>query len=214
MRLFKHLPTGSGVGAGSGNAASLLRWFFLTSAGFDFSNAHEGCASLGMDVAFLASGFNLALADGRGELLKGLDENLSLPGVVFFPQWKSGTSEAYALLDRWRENDAPHLSLIDGEEAGSESMRVLRALKNEERAGLLPNDFASCASANEGRYDDIYDVFEKSGALAWGLCGSGSSCFVLFGEKDGGESIPRLLRHLSNRESSRYAWLYKTLVLE
>ena len=214
MRLFKHIPTGSGVGAGSGNAASLLRWFFFTSSGLDFSNVLESCASLGMDIAFLASGFNLALADGRGESLKALNENLSLPGVVFFPRWRSGTSEAYALLDRWRESGAQGSSSIDGEKAESESMSVLRALKNGERAGLLPNDFASCASADEDRYDDIYDIFEKSGALAWGLCGSGSSCFVLFGEKDRGESIPRLLRHLSGRGSSRYAWIYKTLILE
>jgi 4-diphosphocytidyl-2-C-methyl-D-erythritol kinase len=216
VRLVKCLPTGSGVGAGSGNAAALLRWFFSER---EDKRRHEDdmhdVASIGADVAFLASGYDLAIANGIGEKLEGLDEpdGLDMPGVVFFPQWRNDTAEAFSSLDQNRD-DGLSAEPLCAKEARAETFKVLRGLKMRERLGLLPNDFISCASLHSGRYGMLYDIIEKAGALAWGLCGSGSSCFALFDDKDGGDSISRLLAYMESERSSRFAWLNKTLVLE
>ena len=215
MRLEKHLPMGSGIGAGSGNAAALLRWFFSEHALNDPSGAY-GAASIGTDVAFLASDYDLAIAEGIGEKLEGLDEpgGLDLSAVILFPEWRSDTAEAYVSLDGVREEGPPPLDLSDARE---ESFSVLRGLKERKRLGLLPNDFIACASKHRERYDMLYGIMEKAGALAWGLCGSGSSCFALFDDKDGKngkDAISRFMHYVEPGGSSRFSWLHKTLILE
>jgi 4-diphosphocytidyl-2-C-methyl-D-erythritol kinase len=219
MRLSKCLPPGSGVGAGSGNAAELLRWFYSTRGrrGAKFA-AVEKIASLGADIAFLVSGHSLAMAEGAGERLEvwslpdGRGESLDIPAVIFFPRWSSATVDAYASLDRLR-GDAASFSPAESAGAREESLAVLRGLAAGERLGLLPNDFTRVCNHKE-RYSALYEIIENAGALAWGLCGSGSACFALFSEKDGAEAISDLLSRLSFGESSRFAWLHKTLVLE
>jgi 4-diphosphocytidyl-2-C-methyl-D-erythritol kinase len=216
MRLVKHLPMGSGVGAGSGNAAALLRWFFNEHAPGDGSNLCDA-ASIGADVAFLASDYDLALADGIGEKLESLDGpsgGLDLPAVIMFPEWRSDTAEAYASLDGSRETGSLALLPLSAPDAREESLTVLRGLKERRGLGLLPNDFISCDTRHCERYGVLYRIMEKAGALAWGLCGSGSSCFALFDDRDGKDAISRLMRYIEPEGSSRFSWLHKTLVLE
>jgi 4-diphosphocytidyl-2-C-methyl-D-erythritol kinase len=215
MKLVKLLPVGGGVGAGSGNAAELLRWFF-SAKGLCGSGREEieRAASLGADVAFLASGLSLALAGGVGERLVGLKApGLDLSAAIIFPKWSGITAEAYASLDRMREADA-FFSPTDEKCAQEEAASVLRGLASQSRLGLLPNDFIPCTSGREECYNDLYNFIESSDALAWGLCGSGSSCFALFDRKNGADRISRLCSRLSKEESYRFAWLHKTLVLE
>jgi 4-diphosphocytidyl-2-C-methyl-D-erythritol kinase len=218
MRLVKYLPPGSGVGAGSGNAAALLRWFFSVMGDeYDLEEEISGIASIGADVAFLASGYDLAFAGGIGERLEGIDESgvdVNLPAVVIFPRWSNATAEAYASLDRIREQDSAPADLMTCEEAREESRAVLRGLAGRKHIGLLPNDFLRCASEYTEHYGLLYNAVEKAGAIAWGLCGSGSSCFALFDEKDGADAISRLLSGLVSGGSSRFDWIHKTLVLE
>lgn len=211
MDLFKHLPMGSGVGAGSGNAAALLKWF---------ERMNKGCrldlgdvASLGADVAFLASEYDLAFADGIGEILSGVDETLDIPAIVFFPKWASHTKRAYAILDEQRGHDGAKCDMIDAATARGESVMLLNRLRSGERVGVLPNDFISCMSLYESCYDDLYDVVESAGAQAWGLCGSGSACFALFERCNAGEILPALAGRLSSEASSRFSWLQKIMVL-
>jgi 4-diphosphocytidyl-2-C-methyl-D-erythritol kinase len=217
MKLFKRLPTGSGLGAGSGNAAELVRHFFQTSGEVDLPIEAQKIASLGADVAFLASAFDLALADGVGERLEGLDcseRGLGLKTIVFIPGWSSGTAEAYAALDRSRKAEAFPFMPMSISEARNESLGVLRRLSEGEIVGPLPNDFIACDSVHAGFYGDLYGVVEDAGALAWGLCGSGSSCFALFDEKKFPGTVSRALSRILAEESSRFTWLHKTLVLE
>jgi 4-diphosphocytidyl-2-C-methyl-D-erythritol kinase len=218
MKLHKRLPVGSGLGAGSGNAAALVRYFYQAARveENDVDKARK-IASLGADVAFLASDFDLALADGLGERLIGLGDrewDLSLQTVVFIPVWSSDTGDAYAALDRLREADASFFTPMSAESARNESLALLRRLSARERPGLLPNDFIACDSAHAEQCRDLYRVLDDAGALAWGLCGSGSSCFAVFDEKKFPGAVSKVMFRLSAEESSRFAWLHKTMVLE
>jgi 4-diphosphocytidyl-2-C-methyl-D-erythritol kinase len=216
MRLVKCLPMGSGIGAGSGNAAAIVRWFFKEFAPGEFDESDV--ASIGADVAFLASDYDLALAEGIGEKLEGIDDSfcgtggLDLPGILLFPEWRSDTAKAFASLDSGREKGgSPQIS---GEDARKESAAVLCGLKTRRTLGLLPNDFVGCDLSHAEHYSLLYDVLEASGALAWGLCGSGSSCFALFDTKDGEDAVSRLIHYFRHDGTSLFSWLNKTLVLE
>lgn len=223
LDLYKHVPMGSGVGAGSGNAAAFLKWVRRTQS----LNGVNGCmpvrdiAALGADVAFLASDYDLALADGRGELLSlpddiQLTDKLALSVVLVFPRWASGTREAYGRLDELRL--ACGKSCVSNAlTARQESMRVLRDLSSGGRPGLLPNDFLACALADEGMrvcYNNLYEAADRFGACAWGLCGSGSAAFALFHPARAVE--PYALRDFTRALEGEHfsSWVEQIIVME
>ena len=205
MRLSKFLPMGSGIGAGSGNAAALLSWFESLNEGMRLNSAEIG--KLGADVAFLASNYDLALANGIGEELEGVDCELNLPGVILFPTWGSDTREAYGAIDRMREAQGTAVEVVTREQAQRESLDILCRLGERKFVGFVPNDFMSCHIDHLSCYNEAYTAFEKSGALAWGLCGSGSSCFGLFTSP--AERASAVSSHLR-----KFSWLQKIMVME
>ncbi|MDR3332123.1 MAG: 4-diphosphocytidyl-2C-methyl-D-erythritol kinase [Synergistaceae bacterium] len=203
MRLYKHVPMGSGVGAGSGNAAALIRWFERFSGeSTDVSDA----VAMGADVAFLASGYDIAMAGGVGDVLECISGGLDLAAAIFFPEWNCDTREAYKTLD-----SISGRIVTDEAECRDEALDVLDRLKRGERAGILPNDFIQCLKKHEMCYNILYGIFERSGALAWGLCGSGSACFALYGKSEITEVFARLSRFMREGETSRFNWITKVI---
>lgn len=203
LKLSKFLPMGGGLGAGSGNAAALLRWF-ERSTGHPLPSSSE-IGKLGVDVAFLAGRHSLALADGIGEKLEGLDDSLDLPGVVLFPKWSCNTRAAYAELDDSRDTNG--FESVTREEARLASLSILEQLKEHKALGLLPNDFMGCHLDRRSCYNEAYAAFEKSGAIAWGLCGSGSCCFALYDTSND-------LAAAGSSSLFNFLWLHKIMAME
>lgn len=173
MCIEKHFPVRSGIGAGSGNAAALISWI---RANYDLKADCNSISQIGADVSFLTLGCNVALAQGVGEILTPLED---IPGhiwVIAFPKWKSSTTGAYTKLDKYREANGISVSM---EGLESESFQILQKLRNKECVGLLPNDFLAPLSEEHHEYNRAFDLAEKAGAIAWGLCGSGSALFVI-----------------------------------
>ena len=210
IKLYKHLPMGSGIGAGSGNAAALLRWFARTTG-----HTLDICdlASLGADVAFLAGSHDLASASGIGEVLTGIDVKPELSAVILFPDWTVNTAKAYRDIDEIRCHNKSKCDIINAERVGEESREVLDRLLKGSRIGLLPNDFIDCMHEFTPRYEELYGAADRTGALGWGLCGSGSACFALFDNKTPG-AITEFMNIISRDYSRLLPWLNKTLVLE
>ena len=73
-------------------------------------------------------------------------------------------------------------------------------------AGLLPNDFLEVVSKGRPEYFRAFETAESSGALAWGLSGSGSAFFMVF---DDGELSRRAISLLDRED-----WVIKTTELE
>ncbi|GHV26979.1 4-diphosphocytidyl-2-C-methyl-D-erythritol kinase [Synergistales bacterium] len=205
VKLFKHLPAGSGVGAGSGNAAGFIRGV-SSICGLGANDVSRNVAALGADVAFLASGYGLAFATGIGERMEEINDynELKLPALIFFPRWSSGTKAAYAELDRLRGGDCnkPNPACRD------EALDILRSLAKGSRVGMLPNDFICCMNEYEEQYGSLYRAADDAGAIAWGLCGSGSASFVIFSEKNlAGRDA--LLRRVMIGEPENFSWISK-----
>ncbi|MDR1581481.1 MAG: 4-diphosphocytidyl-2C-methyl-D-erythritol kinase [Synergistaceae bacterium] len=210
LRLYKRIPMGSGLGAGSGNAAAMIGLFRRICGGA--KDAAVNLVSVGADVAFLAGDHEVALARGRGEVLEGLNGRPKAVVALFFPHWKSDTRHAYDMLDEAREGSVE--CIISDSEARDEAVSVLGLLKDGRRVGLLPNDFFCCVG-HEREYGEIADLADESGALAWGLCGSGSAYFVLFNPEDSA-GLRSMLASLAalGAVKDRFQWLRKILVLE
>ena len=175
VEVVKALCPGSGLGAGSGNAATLLGWL---AEGWKARDREEGWLDVarrtGSDVPFLFSGLRAALAAGTGDRLAPLD----LPcmrGWAVVPEWSVGTENAYSGLDAFYGGRYP----LSDAAARAELARICGALERGERAGLLPNDFAPPLIDRFPAYGQLFDEFERAGCAAWGITGSGGAAFGL-----------------------------------
>jgi len=172
IELYKAIPPGTGLGAGSGNAAALIEWAKRTFGGPEVFGFEK---EIGADVPFLCGSAPIARVGGMGERLEPIPGTFRLSGLVLIPCWRSETAQAYREIDRkaagcW----TPEEKAID------ESERVLSLLASGQKAGLLPNDFLDVLLERHSEYYEIFGLAEKAGALAWGLSGSGSAAFALF----------------------------------
>jgi 4-diphosphocytidyl-2-C-methyl-D-erythritol kinase len=182
VEITKTLYPGSGLGAGSGNGAAVLCWL----AEGNGSPAWRSAAKkTGADVPFLFSGHSLALVSGTGEILEPL-EAPELYTVTVLPDWSVGTENAYARLDL-RYGGA---YVLNGAAARAEADGLCRKIRGKERIGLLPNDFAPLLMDKFPDYDKLFGVFDKGGASAWGITGSGGAAFALFREAPDTKAFP------------------------
>ncbi len=168
--LFKIIPPGSGLGAGSGNAAAILNYI---SRVYGLKNKNIP-AETGADVKFLYSGFNSAIVSGIGDEL----EKIILPefhGVILIPNWNKSTGNAYNELDK-----ILYGNYISESDAREELKLIINNLSANKKIGLLPNDFNALLLNSRPEYYDLFKIFDANNFLAWGITGSGSSAFGIF----------------------------------
>ena len=179
VRIHKSIPPGSGLGAGSGNAAAVLLLF----------GAEKIASKVGADVPFLCTDLNMALVSGIGEHIEPLKEH-EPHGVIVIPSWQTETKKAYAELDAI---GFP----VDTMLARVEMRDIYHANANVgKQVGMLPNDFAKVLIKDHPKYKEIFSIFEKSGAAsAWGITGSGSAAFAVL-RKSVKFSWPSYIKHV------------------
>lgn len=174
--LWKTAPPGGGLGAGSGNAAALISWI----EGISGRKVKvEDKASIGADVPFLSSRYNCAIVGGIGERVIVGDVKLQshFSKLILIPKWMSFTKKAFELVDKL---GIPGKNEED--KACQEALDLVKALNSGEKVGFLPNDFSYVLINKYPSYQFFFEHFKKTGANAWGISGSGSSCFALFEE--------------------------------
>lgn len=193
MELEKKYPDGSGIGAGSGNAAALINW--LRKERY-FEPDPSAVAKLGADVAFLAGKSDVASAEGIGEKLTPFAPLPEYRWIVAFPKWKSNTAKAYAALDRYREKIGYSGDNYPNDKFKREAAELHSKLTFGRQAGLLPNDFYNVLLSEHSEYREAEKISEGVGALAWGLCGSGSAFVAVCGNCEAAEELERKFNSL------------------
>ena len=176
IKIHKSVPPGSGLGAGSGNAAAVLKWL----------GAERVAPKVGADVPFLASFHMIASVSGIGDHIEPVKE--AMPhGVIAVPEWETSTKEAYAELDAIGYG-------VDTMLARTE-MRDIYHANAGRKVGLLPNDFLKVLIKKHPKYLELFRMFEKSGADAWGVSGSGSAAFAVL-NKPTAFTWPGYIKHV------------------
>ena len=171
MTLVKNVPPGTGLGCGSGDAAALLSYLAT------HDRAKDVASQVGADVPFLCSSSSLALAQGTGELVTPVERDLSaLHALIVIPEWRCQTPEMYQKVDRHYRGVWPK----SASEARVEAAILLDRLCGGEPCGLLPNDFVPVLLDEYPRYQELFRLFERENAVAWGVSGSGSAAFALW----------------------------------
>lgn len=157
--LEKNIPTRSGLGGGSSDAAALLK---ILSAFVDKKNVlspQEICA-VGSDIPFFLQEKTTAFVHGYGEQIsESLFSSPSKFGILVFPDRITVQSVwAYEELDALREKQG-----------------ILSEYKNDFEAVLYPH-FPDLRK--------IAELLKIAGAKEYGITGSGSALFGFFEEED------------------------------
>lgn len=164
--LRKAIPAGTGVGAGSADAAFALKLFARIGGHTVLEEELEELAlQLGSDCPVFIRN-RPAIGRGRGERLQPLELPLSSYGVrVYFPAVHVSTREAFVGITP-KQPDEP--------------LEALLALAPEQWQGRLINDFELGIFARHPELTEFRDGLLTQGAVYAAMSGSGSAVFGLF----------------------------------
>ncbi len=186
VRLRKRIPSGAGLGGGSGDAAAVLAGLNrFWRAGLTISRLRTLALSLGSDVPFFLAG-GAAVGRGRGERLSPLPSRLRAWAVVLKPRFGVSTRAAYAALDRMAERNrgCPGATL-----AG-----VSRALRRGRLDELRThNDFEAALATPHPDLARLRTELLRAGAAPVFLTGSGSALIGLCADRRRAGRVARAL---------------------
>lgn len=166
IHLYKHIPTGAGLGGGSSDCASMI---MLLNRRFGLrltdSCMERYAARLGSDCAFFIKN-RPVFATGKGEIMAPIE--LSLKGYTLLlikPDVSVNTKEAYDNISMGR----PEIPLRDAVK------RPIREWKD-----LIFNDFEKHVFSKSPQISDIKQKMYDFGALYAAMTGSGSTVYGIF----------------------------------
>lgn len=186
IRLDKSIPSGSGLGGGSSDAAGTLTALNAAhKAPLDYAELLQLGGRIGADVPFFCAGSPAALAWGRGDRILPCASPPRALVVVAVPRIRHATACAYREL-------SSTLSLPLG-------AAVLPAAPSEwtELASLAHNDFEPAAVRRTPVLARMRATLRESGAVLAGLAGSGSAIFGVFPGED--DAVERRARAAARR---------------
>jgi 4-diphosphocytidyl-2-C-methyl-D-erythritol kinase len=172
LEIVKNIPIGGGLGGGSADAAAVLRILNeLSSKPLATERLLELAGRIGSDVPFLASGFVMALAWGRGEKLLGLPPLPPRDVRLFVPPYGVPTGDAYAALSAARGAGPARTAGLTAEMFSDW----------ESAAANSKNDFEAVVRRSRVEIDKWLKTGERF-RLFCRLSGSGSTVFLVSGE--------------------------------
>lgn len=164
IKLEKAIPTGAGLGGGSGNAGGMLSVLnTVFELGFSQTALEQLALSLGADVPFFIDP-KPSLAQGMGEKLTTLEPFDPLHIVLIYPGFPISTGTAYSHC---------HIS------ARTQSIKAYTPDLFAEQHPTI-NDFWVTLNEEYPQLDHCREALKQNGAVFSGLSGSGSTIFGIF----------------------------------
>ena len=171
ITLKKNIPSGGGLGGGSGNAAGvLLALNILWNLKIPRDDLISMASELGSDVPFFLMS-PCAIGAGKGEILQPVENPISFYILMIYPGFPISTPWVYGNLKLKLTKSENNISILKNFIMRSEFARLGAALYND----LEPVVF--------NRYPEILKIKSEllsSGAAGALLSGSGSTVFGIF----------------------------------
>ncbi len=171
IKLKKNIPSGAGLGGGSGNAAGiLLALNLLWDLKLKRKDLIELASELGSDVPFFLMS-PCAMGAGRGEILQSVESLVRFYILMIYPGFPVATSWVYGNLKLKLTKAENNISILKNFLLRSEFAQLGEALYND----LEPVVFK--------RHPEILEIKKElldSGARGALLSGSGSTVFGIF----------------------------------
>ncbi|PIR00576.1 MAG: 4-(cytidine 5'-diphospho)-2-C-methyl-D-erythritol kinase [Nitrospinae bacterium CG11_big_fil_rev_8_21_14_0_20_45_15] len=178
IRLTKKIPSGAGLGGGSGNAAgTLLALNKLWDLKLTRPQLQKIAATLGSDIPFFLES-PCALGQGRGERLTALQGAEKFDVLLVSPHFPISTAEVYGRLKWGLTNSGNDISIL---------RKFLSKSDVQGLAGCLFNDLEPGVLEKHSQIQEIKDMLTGLGASGALLSGSGSTVFGVFSDSEKAE---------------------------
>jgi 4-diphosphocytidyl-2-C-methyl-D-erythritol kinase len=175
IELKKDIPVSAGLGGGSSDAAfTLMGLNRLWGLNYDKGTLMRLGAEIGSDVPFFLAG-PLALVEGRGEKVTGLNAGGSIVLLLVKPDISVSTAWAYNLFKTRLTKKAVDIKLF------------CQAIEKKNFAFLRDTVFNDLEDVVIGEYPvvgEIKRILARNGALFSLMSGSGPTVFSVFAEID------------------------------
>lgn len=199
--LKKNIPLASGLGGGSGNAATILKvlnklW------GFNLSERKlmQIAESLGADVPFFLRG-GYAYVQGKGEEVSFYSYLPEYYVILVNPGLLISTAEVYAQFDQMKLTEK-----INFNKMGNVKSYWGKLHTPEEIAKNLFNHLEKVVLPKYQEVEEIKNILLSSGVLGSLMSGSGSTVFgIVPNEKEGKKIVKKLKEH------PWQTWLVRTI---
>tara|TARA_Y100000588_G_scaffold390768_1_gene497209 strand:- start:247 stop:1149 length:903 start_codon:yes stop_codon:yes gene_type:complete len=169
----KQIPTSAGLGGGSSDAVAALRGLCrIWNLSMKSEELLEVASSIGSDVPYFMNG-GLAVAGGRGEQLRQLNDLESFWVLLASPEYGVSAKEAY----EWFDADC-------GLQANNYDSKPLLPNGWRSRLGTLNNDLEQSVSRRHPDIGEMRRALSIKGAHLTAMTGSGSTVFGLFKDKN------------------------------
>lgn len=169
IHMYKHIPTGAGLGGGSSDAAFMIKLLNEKfKLGLSIEKMEEYAAVLGADCAFFIQN-KPVFASGIGNIFEPIQ--LSLKGyylVLVKPDIFVSTKDAFALI---RPTKPIH------------SLKEISRMPVETWRATMKNDFENSVFQKFPEIAAIKDKLYDMGAVYASMSGSGSSVYGIFREQ-------------------------------
>ena len=201
IELFKHIPSGVGLGGGSADAAvTMLGLQRLYNSEIADPAVAQFLGGLGSDIPFFLHG-GRALGTGRGNEITTMEDETDYALLVIVPPIAITTSEAYSWLTVPDKSNT--IKRFCGQQVSG---------SGEAQSG---NDFESVVFPRHPLLSEIKNELLRAGARSAALSGTGSAIFGVFSNaEEAARAVPRvaslgevkLTRPLSRPEYLRRIW--------
>jgi len=183
--LVKNIPSESGMGGGSSDAAAVLV-VLQEHFGQPFSEEEllRVAVNVGADVPFFLYG-GTCLCERVGEVIKPLENLTGLGVLIGKPKAGVSTPECFELMDREKEKPFDEKAYSDYIDSLNVHYRSSSDMLEKLLAGreLLVNDLEAPAMKLVPEIETIKRAFINAGAEYCCMTGSGSAVFALFGSR-------------------------------
>ena len=178
ISLYKHIPTGAGLGGGSADAAFALKMLNdIADLGLTSAQLCAYASRIGADCAFFIDNIP-AYATGIGDILTPTQCSISGYHLVLVkPDIHVSTKDAYALVTPQKPQ---------------EPLTGIAARPIQEWKGAMKNDFEKSIFAKHPAMAMVKEQLYSMGAVYASMSGSGSSFFGIFSEEQDIEKVKEL----------------------
>ncbi|MBC17157.1 MAG: 4-(cytidine 5'-diphospho)-2-C-methyl-D-erythritol kinase [Desulfovibrio sp.] len=182
VTLNKNIPMGGGLGGGSSNGATILRWLNENAGtkALPHDELIQLAVGLGADVPFFLMD-GPARAQGVGEKLEASDISLSgFTLLLAMPDLHVDTPWAFKAWDEKQESISNKESLT--------TPANLTKNSSPDSTLVVENDLESIVFSQHPELRSIKERLMQSGAMAASMSGSGATIFGLFRDRANAES--------------------------
>ncbi|QPJ61376.1 MAG: 4-(cytidine 5'-diphospho)-2-C-methyl-D-erythritol kinase [Candidatus Nitronauta litoralis] len=173
IHLEKKIPSGAGLGGGSGNAAgTLLALNYLWDLGLTHDELQPLAAELGSDVPFFLVG-PTAIGKGRGEVLTRIKPCPKFQVLLLTPHLSVSTAEVYKRLNLKLTSTQNNIKILS---------KIFSKADIDSLGGHLHNDLEPVVLERFKEVKVVWEHLKAQNARGVLVSGSGSTVFGIFSD--------------------------------